>query len=81
MAQNLEEIGKLRTALGDLRTLVEALTSMVEGLVANQRAQDGDLEPETTSEEHHASAEAAGEPDATDDEPRLEAEESACSTP
>jgi hypothetical protein len=48
--------------------LVEALTGMVEGLVANLHAQDGDPEPEVTSEEHRASAEDADESDTADDQ-------------
>ena len=46
MAQELGQIPEIRTELKDLRRLVDALTGMVEGLVANQRAQGGDPEPE-----------------------------------
>ena len=68
MAQELGQIGDLRTELTDVRRLVEALTGMVEGLVANQRAQDADPAPEVTTEEHRASAENADEPDTADDQ-------------
>lgn len=81
MARDLEQISELRTEMSDLRTLVEALTSTVEGLVANQRAHDSDLEPETTPEKRGPSAEAAEGSDATDDEPTPETEESASSAP
>jgi hypothetical protein len=67
-AQELGQIRELRTELNDLRMLVEALSRMVEGLLANKRAQDGDPEPEVTSEEHPASAEDADEPDTPDDQ-------------
>jgi hypothetical protein len=68
VAQELGQIGELRTELKDVRMLVEALTGMVEGLVANQRAQNVDPAPEVTSEEHGASAEDADEPDTADDQ-------------
>ena len=68
MAQELGQIGELRTELKDVRMLVEALTGLVEGLVANQRAQDADPAPEVTSEERGASAEDADESDTADDQ-------------
>jgi hypothetical protein len=66
MAEELGQIGELRTELKDVRMLVEALTGMVEGLVANQRAQDADPAPEMISEEHGASAEDADASDTAD---------------
>ena len=68
MAQELGQIGDLRTELTDVRRRVEALTGMVEGLVANQRAQDADPVLEVTSEGHGASAEDADESDTADDQ-------------
>jgi hypothetical protein len=68
MAQEPGQIRELRTELNDLRMLVETLTGMVEGLLTDNRAQDGDPEPDVTSEEHRASAEGADEPDTADDQ-------------
>ena len=77
MAQELGQIPEIRTELKDLRRLVDALTGMVEGLVANQRAQGGDPEPEVTSKEQCDSAAGADEPDTADDQRVPETAESA----
>ena len=63
MAEVLELIHGLRTGLSDLRIAVETLTGMVEDLAANQRAQDGNPEPEIASEEDGASPVHVEEPD------------------
>jgi hypothetical protein len=68
MARELRQIPEIRTELKDLRRLVEALTGMVEGLVANQRAKDGDPKPEVTSEGHRVSAKDADESDIAGDQ-------------
>jgi len=76
MAQELAQIRDTCNELRDVRRLVETLTGMVEALVANQRVQTSGSEQEVTSEEHHAPAEAAGEPDTADDQQELESADS-----
>jgi len=68
MAQEVGQIHEVRTELKDLRRLVETLTGMVEGLVATQRTQTGDPEPEATSEKHRDSAKGVDESDTADDQ-------------
>ena len=63
IAQDLELIREFRTELSDLRIAVETLTGMVEDLAANQRAQDGNPEPEIASEENGASPVQVDEPE------------------
>ena len=79
MAQDLELIRGLRTELSDLRIAVETLTGMVEDLAANQRAQDGNPEPEVASEEDGASPVHVDEPETADDQRAPETAESTAS--
>jgi hypothetical protein len=67
MAQQVGQIPEVRAELKELRRLVEALTGTVEGLIATQRTQSGNPEPEVKSERHGDSAKDADESDTVND--------------